>query len=87
MIAKFQSRASQIRDSTPQGSLPWMEFAVRFAAPLLTYFAPRGCIARAWTVGELLRARTATAAAAIGHSKTLTYGAAERVDRLGRAGT
>ena len=26
MIAKFQSGASQIRDSTPQGSLPRMEF-------------------------------------------------------------
>ena len=29
-------------------------------------FAPRGCIAQAWTVGELLRAWTATAAAATG---------------------
>ena len=26
MIAKFQSGASQIRDSTPQGSLPRMQF-------------------------------------------------------------
>jgi glycogen debranching enzyme len=50
-------------------------------------FAPRGCIAQAWTVGELLRAWTATAAAATGHTKTLTQGATERVDRLGRDGT
>ena len=26
MIAKFQGGASQIRDSTPQGSLPRLEF-------------------------------------------------------------
>jgi len=159
MIAKFQSGSSQICDSTPQGSLPRMEFgreiccslanaeeretmlaargnvtlpiinersgagcsahlflricvytttqpeplrlssrlqimctATVSAQPVKSLdgdapYAPRRCIARAWTVGELLRARTAIAAAAAGHTKTLTHGAAERVDRLGRAGT
>jgi len=33
-------------------------------------FSPRGCIAQAWTVGELLRAWTATASAALAAGST-----------------
>ena len=50
-------------------------------------FAPRGCIAQAWTVGELLRAWTATAAAATGRTKTLISAAAGRGGQVNRAGT
>jgi len=50
-------------------------------------FAPRGCIAQAWTVGELLRAWTATAAAATGRTKTLMSAAAGRGGQVNRAGT
>jgi len=34
MIAKFQSGASQIHDSTPQGSLPRMEFGLEICCSL-----------------------------------------------------
>jgi len=34
MIAKFQSGASQIRDTTPQGSLPRMEFGREICSSL-----------------------------------------------------
>ena len=112
MIAKFESGASQIHDSTPQGSLPRMEFGRRFADQgtvcdwrlgpfVLAHFRAYNNPTRAASFfepfanhvhsygpgfGEVLRARTATAGAATGHTKTLTHGAAERVDRLGRAG-
>lgn len=50
-------------------------------------FAPRGCIAQAWTVAELLRAWTAIASAISTHRKTLLTVGAERVREAGKAGT
>jgi predicted glycogen debranching enzyme len=49
-------------------------------------FTPRGCIAQAWTVAELLRAWTETAAAiATARTKTQGRGAAEQMGRVGRS--
>jgi len=46
-------------------------------------FTPRGCIAQAWTVAELLRAWTATAVAVVTERKKITArGAAEQVERV-----
>lgn len=50
-------------------------------------FDPRGCIAQAWTVAELLRAWTAIAAAVPTHRKTLLPLGAEQVREVRRAGT
>jgi predicted glycogen debranching enzyme len=48
-------------------------------------FTPRGCIAQAWTVAELLRAWTATAAAAAtARPKIPALGAAEQVEKARR---
>jgi predicted glycogen debranching enzyme len=45
-------------------------------------FTPRGCIAQAWTVAELLRAWTATTEVATALTKKLARGTAERVERV-----
>ena len=46
-------------------------------------FIPRGCIAQAWTVAELLRAWTATVAASVtGRAKTPAQGTEEQVERV-----
>lgn len=50
-------------------------------------FIPRGCIAQAWTVAEILRAWKATATAAGRHTKAPVPAAQERVEEVRRAGT